>query len=85
MRSRILPILLLSLAAPSARAQVAPDLYTLELVPAPELLRFTGYAELKPAPSPFTAPVTREGVHRYQVVLHVDSLPDPGSLGNFTS
>ncbi|MGQ0701657.1 MAG: multicopper oxidase family protein [Gemmatimonadales bacterium] len=63
----------------------APDLYTIELIGTPELRRFSGTAELRPAPSPFTAAVTREGVHRYTLLVSADSLPNPGSLGPYTT
>ena len=75
MFARQLIILFLGATAARAHAQVAADLYTLELVPAPELMRFSGYAELRPAASPFSAPVTRAGVHRYDVVLHIETVP----------
>jgi suppressor of ftsI len=69
-----------------AQAQApAPDLYSIELIAAPELQRFTGFAELRPAPSPFTVPVTREGVHRYSVYITLDSLPDPRTLGDYAT
>ncbi len=80
---RLLVILFLAVTASRAHAQAAADLYTLELVPAPDFMRFSGYAELRPAASPFSAPVTRSGVHRYDVVLHIDSLPDPRTLGDY--
>ncbi|MGQ0814967.1 MAG: multicopper oxidase family protein [Gemmatimonadota bacterium] len=73
----------LLLCAKLAHAQ-APDLYTIDLIGTPELQRFGGFAELRPPPSPFTVTVTSTGVHRYEVVLHIDSLPDPRALGNFT-
>ncbi|HET9440394.1 MAG TPA: multicopper oxidase family protein [Longimicrobiales bacterium] len=82
---RIATTILLVLGATRLHGQVAADLYTLELVPAPELQRFTGFAELRPALSPFTAPVTRAGVHRYDVFLHIDSLPQPRTLGEFNT
>jgi suppressor of ftsI len=63
----------------------APDLNTVELVGTPELQRFNGIAELRPAMSPFTTAVTATGVHRYDVIIRADSLPEPGSLGNFTT
>jgi suppressor of ftsI len=77
-------LLTLFLIARGAFAQTpAPDLYSIELIASPELQRFTGVAELRPAASPFTTPVTRDGVHRYDVVITMDSLPDPRSLGDY--
>ncbi len=76
----MLPLLAaLSLQAP------APDLYTVELIGTPELRRFGGVAELLPAESPFTVSVTPEGIHRYRVVVRVDSLPDPRTLGSYST
>jgi suppressor of ftsI len=78
-------ILLLSLAAQAAAQTPAPDLYSIELIAAPELQRFTGFAELRPPASPFTVPVTPAGVHRFDVFITMDSLPDPAALGNYTT
>ncbi|MGH7445016.1 MAG: multicopper oxidase family protein, partial [Longimicrobiales bacterium] len=61
----------------------APDLYSLELIGTPDLRRFGGVAELVPVASPFTAPVTAGGVHRWRVRVVVDSLPDPRRLGDY--
>src|SRR5688500_12690665 len=77
--------LLLSLAAQAAAQTPAPDLYSIELMAAPELQRFSGLAVLRPPASPFTAPVTAAGVHRYDVFITMDSLPDPAALGNYTT
>ncbi len=79
-----LAVLLTWRAAAHAQAP-ASDLYSIELIPAPELQRFTGYAELRPAPSPFTVPVTTEGVHRYSVYVTLDSLPQPRTFGDYST
>ena len=72
------------MAATVAAAQTpASDLYTIELIGTPELQRFTGIAELRPAASPFTAPVTAQGVHRFDVFISADSLPQPSALGAY--
>lgn len=76
--------LLIFLVVSHGRAQ-APDLYTIELYGTPELQRFSGVATLQPAASVFTAPVTPDGVHRFDVAIAVDSLPDPRSLGSYTT
>jgi FtsP/CotA-like multicopper oxidase with cupredoxin domain len=78
----VVAALLLSTAAARAQAP-APDLYSIELIAAPELQRFTAHADLRPAPSPFSVPVTRDGVSRFTVLVTADSLPDPRSLGNY--
>lgn len=38
---------------------------------------------LRPSASPFTVPVTSKGVHRYDVFISIDSLPDPKTLGSY--
>jgi suppressor of ftsI len=77
--------LLAFFALPAAALGQAPDLNTVELVGTPDLQRFNGVAELRPALSPFTTAVTAAGVHRYDVSIRTDSLPDPRSLGNFAT
>ena len=81
MKKALLALILSAL--PAAAQTPAADLYSIELIPTPDLQRFSGIAELRPVASPFTAPVTPAGVHRYDVVITVDSLPDPRSLGNY--
>ena len=77
-------LLLIFLLVTGAAAQVpAPDLYSIELIAAPALMRFTGIAELRPVSSPFSVPVTPDGVHRYDVFISADSLPQPSSLGEY--
>lgn len=79
-------VALLFLSTAVARAQLpAFDLYSIELVAAPELQRFTAHADLRPVPSPFSVPVTQDGVARYSVFITADSLPDPASLGNYST
>ena len=85
---RILPVLpaaLLAFALPAQAQEPAPDLHTIEMIGTPDLRRFTGTAYMRPPASPFTAPVTADGVHRWQISLHIDSLPDPRSLGDYTT
>src|SRR5690606_21933520 len=91
MNSRVTMRLLVGVAAVCASAgaavaqEPAPDLHTLELIGTPDLRRFGGEAVLLPPESPFTAPVTAAGVHRWSLRLHLDSLPDPRSLGPYTA
>jgi FtsP/CotA-like multicopper oxidase with cupredoxin domain len=70
-------------ACPVGAQSAAPDLYTIDLIGTPELQRFSAIAELRPAASPFTAPVTAQGVHRFDVFITADSLPQARSLGNY--
>ena len=72
------------LPAPLTAQTPAPDLHTIELIPTPDLRAYGGMARLIPAPSPFTTPVTAAGEHRYTVILDIDSLPDPATLGEYT-
>lgn len=82
---RVLPVVLIALAGPLRAQEPAADLHTVELIGTPDLRRFGGTAFLVPPESPFTAPVTADGVHRWQVSLRLDSLPDPRLLGAYTS
>ena len=85
---RILPfllVLLLSHGTLGAQQQPAPDLYTLELIGTPELRRFGGLVEMRPAASPFTTSVTAAGEHRWDVLVTIDSLPAPATLGDYTT
>ena len=76
-------LLILVLATGAAAQAPAPDLYSLELIAAPELQRFTALAGLRPGASTFSVPVTLTGVHRYDVFISADSLPQPASLGAY--
>lgn len=61
------------------------DLYCIELIASPELYgRAGGVLRLSPAPSPFGASVTRDGVHRFATSLTISGLPDPATLGEYT-
>lgn len=80
---RVLPLVLIALARPLPAQEPAPDLHTIEMIGTPDLRRFGGTAFLVPPESPFTAPVTANGVHRWQVSLRLDSLPDPRLLGEY--
>jgi FtsP/CotA-like multicopper oxidase with cupredoxin domain len=71
---------LLRVGAPSE------DLYCIELVPRPDLFAVAaGVVQLAPAPSPFGTAVTRDGHHRFRTTLFIEGLPDPASLGAFTT
>lgn len=71
---------LLRVGAPSE------DLYCIDLVPRPDLFAVAaGVVQLTPAPSPFGTAVTRDGHHRFRTTLFIEGLPDPASLGAFTT
>ena len=89
-----LPITFL-LAASTARAQLCEpaasplsasrDLYCLELVPVPTMLRASGRVELGRIPGPFTVAVTAGGQLRYAPTITLAGLPKPSSLGPYTT
>lgn len=62
-----------------------PDLYCIELVPTPTAGEASGAARLRRHPSPFGASVTAEGVHRWDLALALEGLPDPASLGPYAT
>ncbi|MCI0437059.1 MAG: multicopper oxidase family protein [Gemmatimonadetes bacterium] len=61
------------------------DLYCIELLPAAGIDRAAGTAELRPPPSPFGFAVTPGGTAVWDVVLELAGLPDPASLGRYTT
>ena len=62
-----------------------PDIYTIDLVPTPDLRNVAGTAELGWARTPFGIAVTAEGHHRYELSLALSGLPDPKSLGAYAT
>ncbi|MGH7464058.1 MAG: multicopper oxidase family protein, partial [Longimicrobiales bacterium] len=77
-----------SLDAPVSPRPGAPsaDLYCIDLIARPDLSETAGgVAQLAPAPSPFGTAVTRDGVHRFNTTLFIDGLPDPATLGDFST
>jgi suppressor of ftsI len=63
----------------------APDLYCIDLVPAPDLASAAGAVELRRISSPFGAAVTADGRHVWDLRLTLAGLPDPRTLGDFTT
>ena len=62
----------------------SPDLYCLELTPAPGIpAEVTGTIELGHPGGPFTMSVTREGSQIYQPRAIITGLPDPATLGPY--
>jgi len=61
-----------------------PDLYCIALLPAPGITA-NGVALMEPAASPFGVAVTSDGIHRYSIRVRIDGLPDPASLGPYTT
>ena len=60
------------------------SLYCIELTPRPEFSNVSGRVDLARAPSAFGLAVTRDGRTRYRLVVEVEGLPDPSSLGPYT-
>src|SRR5688572_24581477 len=68
---------------PSANGP-SPDLYCLELTPAPGIANeVTGTIELAHPGSPFTMSVTRDGHQIYRPRAVIAGLPDPATLGPY--
>ena len=62
------------------------DLYCIELIATPSLMaQATGVAQLAPPPAPFGAAVTVDGHHRFRTTFFLDGLPEPATLGPYTT
>src|SRR5688500_8321691 len=76
-------------AAPSCevRSPAAPamDLYCLELVPTARAEGATGVVRLERPQTPFGVAVTAGGSHVHELVVDVAGLPDPATLGAYTT
>jgi suppressor of ftsI len=66
-------------------AAPAPDLYCIDLVPVPGLPIVAGAVELRRAASVFGAAVTRDGRHQWDLRATFAGLPDPRTLGDYTT
>jgi suppressor of ftsI len=73
--------------APRAGVSVGPDadLYCIELLPAGDIGSASGTAHLLSPSSPFGVAVTPAGEHVYDVLFDLQGLPDPASLGPYTT
>lgn len=60
------------------------DLYCIELLPAAGI-EARGTAELRPPPTPFGVRVMPDGTHAWDVRVAVPDLPDPSTLGPYTT
>ncbi len=67
----------------AAASVPSPDLYCIELHPAPAGGEARGRVWLLPAETPFGAAVDRDGVARHRFRLEAHGLPDPSELGDF--
>jgi FtsP/CotA-like multicopper oxidase with cupredoxin domain len=63
----------------------SPDLYCVDLVPTPGLDGITAHVALTSVPSPFGVAVNQNGNHLYGLTFDITGLPDPATLGDYTS
>jgi suppressor of ftsI len=62
------------------------SLYCIDLIPVPDFRAVSGtVALLRAARSPFTVAVDADGHHEYELEITLRNLPDPRSLGPFTT
>jgi suppressor of ftsI len=62
------------------------SLYCIDLIPVPDFRAVSGtVALLRDARSPFTVAVDADGHHEYELEITLRNLPDPRSLGPFTT
>jgi len=61
------------------------DLYCMDLVASPDIAGAAGVVELAFAPSQFSPAVTRDGRLRFRPRITLSGLPDPASLGDYTT
>lgn len=69
----------------STRTGGDADLYCIELLPASDIERASGTARLVPPASPFGIAVTAAGEPQHDIVFALRDLPEPGSLGRYTT
>jgi suppressor of ftsI len=70
---------------PSAALAPSRDLYCMELIAAPRTPAVSGRVELGLGGGPFTIAVSPDGVQRHHPTIVLDGLPDPATLGAFTT
>jgi FtsP/CotA-like multicopper oxidase with cupredoxin domain len=73
------------LTPPLAAQDGHPDIYSIELAPTPDLRGARGTVRLRWAPSPFGISVSPEGHHRFDLDFHLEGLPDPRTLGDYST
>ncbi|HEY2378760.1 MAG TPA: multicopper oxidase family protein [Gemmatimonadaceae bacterium] len=76
-----------SLCDPAPAGALVPsrDLYCLSLVASPDFVGVSGRVELGRLPGPFTIAVTADGRIRYAATIRIAGLPEPSSLGRYTT
>ncbi|HYW32702.1 MAG TPA: multicopper oxidase family protein [Gemmatimonas sp.] len=71
--------------APSDDPRASSVLNCLTLVAVPDLPSANGIIHVRPVPTPFGVSVRPDGRPRYQLIATLKGLPDPRSLGNYTT
>ncbi len=61
------------------------DLYCFTLIPTPDLLDASGTAAMGRVNTPFGVAVSSNGRHAYNMTIEVDGLPEPSTLGPYTT
>ena len=61
------------------------DLYCFTLIPTPDLLDASGTATMGRVNTPFGVAVSSNGRHAYDITIAVDGLPEPSTLGPYTT
>jgi len=72
-------------ASDGNRAEADADLYCIELLPAIDIAGPSGAARLLPPTSPFGVAVTRAGEQLFDFAFDLRNLPEPASLGPYTT
>lgn len=80
----VLAALAIACAIAGRGEQVAAPLNCMTLYPTPDLSA-SGEIALQPIPSPFGIAVRADGRPRYHLIADIAGLPEPRSLGNFTT
>ena len=73
------------LTSPLTAQDGHPDVYGIELIPTPDLRDARGTVRLRWAPSPFGISLSPEGHNRFVLDFHLEGLPDPRTLGDYTT
>lgn len=69
----------------SPKTAPSPDLYCVELIPIPDLRSVSGVVELGRVRAPFGVTVSPEGYHVFNATMTLEDLPDPATLGPFST
>lgn len=67
------------------KTDVGDDLYCITLIPTDDFREATGTVEMGRVRTPFTVAVTPDGRPRYQLRVSITGLPDPSTLGPYSS